>query len=108
MSLLADIHDIVGEKRLGYKTMPVRVGIEKTFNLSFSMGILSALIIPIPIIMGWFNRYYIIIGVFVMFWIIFALLRCRINFDPEKGREYHDKLIIGIPLYIIAIIIGSV
>jgi len=108
VSLLADIHDIVGEKRLGYKTLPVSIGIKNSFNFSFCMGILSALIIPIPIIMEWFNRYYTIIGAFVMFWIIFALLRCRINFDPEKGREYHDKLIIGIPLYIIAVIIGSV
>jgi len=107
-SLLADIHDIVGEKRFGYKTLPVRIGIKNTSNLSFFMGILSALIIPIPFVMGCFNKYYMVLGAFVMFWIIFLHLKCRINFDPEKGRGYHQKLLIGIPLYIIAIIIGSV
>ena len=106
--LWGDIHDIIGEKRFGYKTLPVRIGIKNSFNLSFYMGILSALIIPIPIIMGWFNRYYTVIGAFVMFWIIFLLLWYRINFDPEKGRQYYEKLIIGVPLYTIAIIIGSV
>jgi len=107
-SLLADIHDIIGEKRLGYKTLPVKIGIKNTSNLSFCMGILSALIIPIPFVVGWFNKYYVVLGAFVMFWIIFLHLKCRINFDPEKGRGYHQKLLIGIPLYIIAIIIGSV
>ncbi|HEC95847.1 MAG TPA: hypothetical protein ENI50_02370, partial [Euryarchaeota archaeon] len=101
-SLLADIHDMIGEKRVGCRTLPVRIGIKNTSNLSFFMGILSVLVIPIPIIMGWLNRYYTVLGAFVMFWIIFLLLKYRINFDPEKGRGYHQKLLIGAPLYIIA------
>jgi len=107
-TLLADIHDMIGEKRVGCRTLPVRIGIKNTLNLSFCMGILSALIIPIPIIMGWFNRYYTILGGLIMFWTIFTLLKYRINFDPEKGREYHQKILIGAPLYIMAIILGSV
>ena len=105
-TLLGDIHDMVGEKRVGCRTLPVRIGIKNTLNFSFSMGIVSVLIIPIPIIMGWFNRYYTILGGFIMFWIIFTLLKYRINFDPEKERHY--PVIIGLPLYAIAIIIGSV
>jgi len=107
-TLLADIHDMIGEKRVGCRTLPVRIGIKNSFNVSSFMGILSALIIPVPIIMGWFNRYYTVLGLFIMFWIIFLLLKYRINFHPEKGRVYHEKLIIGAPLYTIAIILGSV
>ena len=107
-SLLADIHDIIGDKKAGCKTVPVRIGIENTSKLSLCMGILAALIILIPIFMRWFNKYYTILGLFVMIWIIFLELKYHINFDPEKGKVYESKLIIGIPLYIIAIIIGSV
>ncbi len=107
-SLQADIHDMIGEKKFGYKTLPVRIGIRNTSNVSFVMGVISALLIPIPALMNWVNRYYMIFGAFVMFWIIFLHLKSRIDFDPEKGRGYHQKLLIGIPLYTIAIIIGSV
>jgi 4-hydroxybenzoate polyprenyltransferase len=106
--MLADIHDMKGEKRAGCKTLPVRIGIKNTFNLSFSLGILSVLVIPIPVVMGWFNKYYTVLGAFVMFWIVFVYTKCLINFDPEKGRGWNNKLIIGVMLYSIAIIIGSV
>jgi len=107
-SLQADIHDMIGEKKFGYKTLPVRIGIRNTSNVSFVMGVISASLIPIPALMNWVNRYYMILGAFVMFWIIFLHLKSRIDFDPEKGRGYHQKLLIGIPIYTIAIIIGSV
>ncbi len=106
--MLADIHDMKGEKTAGCRTLPVTIGIKNTFNLSFSLGILSVLVIPIPIIMGWFNKYYTILGAFVMFWIIITYIGCFVNFDPEKGREWNNKLLIGVMLYTIAIIIGSV
>jgi len=106
--MLADIHDMKGEKTVGCKTLPVTIGIKNTFNLSFFMGILSVLVIPIPIIMGWFNKYYTAIGAFVMFWTIFVYAGCFVNFDPEKGREWNNKLLIGVTLYTIAIILGSV
>jgi len=106
--LWGDIHDIVGEKRVGYKTLPVSIGIKNSFSISLCAGILSIFIIPIPIIRGWLNRYYTILGVFVIFWTAFTLLKYRINFDPEKGRQYHEKLLMGLTIYTIAIIIGSV
>jgi len=106
--MLSDIHDMIGEKSAGYRTLPVRIGIKNTFNLSFFMGILSVLFIPIPIIMGWFNKYYMILGGFIIFWVIFVYIRCFFSFDPEKGRKLNEKLLIGLTLYTISIIIGSV
>jgi len=106
--MLADIHDMKGEKRAGCRTLPVRIGIKNTFNLSFSLGILSVLFIPIPVIVGWFNKYYTALGVFTMFWIVFVYIKCLVNFDPEKGRDWNNKVLIALALYTIAIIIGSV
>lgn len=106
--LLGDLRDAVGEKKVGCKTLPVQIGIKNSFNVCFFTGILSALIIPIPIIMGWFNIYYTILGSFAIFLIVFTLVKYRMNFDPKKGKQYQDKFIIGLILYNIAIIIGSV
>jgi len=105
--MLADIHDIKGEKVVGCKTLPVEIGIKNTFNLSFFMIILSVLIILILIAMEWFNRYFTILGLFSIFWDIFLYAGCYVNFDPKKGREWNQKLLIGLTLYTIAIIIGS-
>lgn len=106
--MLADIHDMEGEKAAGYKPFPATFGIRNTFYLSFSMGILSALIILIQIISEWFNRYYTILGGFIIFWIVFVYVKCLVDFDPEKGREWNEKLLIGVMLYSIAIVVGSV
>ncbi|MCK4637453.1 MAG: UbiA family prenyltransferase [Methanomicrobia archaeon] len=106
--MLADIHDIKGEKVVGCKTLPIKIGIKNTFNLSFFMTILSVLIILILIFMEWLNRYFTILGLFVILWVIFLYAKCFVNFDPEKGREWNQKLLIGLMLYTIAIIIGSV
>ncbi|MCK4432347.1 MAG: UbiA family prenyltransferase [Methanomicrobia archaeon] len=106
--MLADIHDMKGEKTVGWKTLPVTIGVRNTLNLSLFLGILAALFISLPIFNGWFNRYYTILGGFIIFWIVFVYVKCLVNFDPEKGREWNEKLLIGVMLYSIAIIIGSV
>jgi 4-hydroxybenzoate polyprenyltransferase len=106
--LLSDIHDMKGEKVVGWKTVPVRIGTKNTFNLSFAMGIITVMLIPIPIFMEWFNRIYTVLAVFIILWILFVYIRAFINFDPEKGRVLNQNLLIGVTLYVVAVIIGSV
>ena len=97
-----------GEKPEGYKTLPVVIGAKNTFYLSFFMTVLSALGILTLIVLKFFNEYFAILGLAVVFWIIFLHLKGFVDFDPEKGREWNQKLLIGLTLYTIAIIIGSV
>jgi len=106
--LLADIHDMKGEKRAGWQTVPVKLGVKKAFYLSLSMGMLAVLIIPIPALMGWFNWMYMPIGAGIMILIISLYAKSFTNFNPEMGRKLNERLLMGTTFYVIAVIIGSV
>lgn len=106
--LLADIHDMKGEKRAGWQTVPVKLGVKKAFYLSLFMGMLAVLIIPIPALMGWFNRMYIPIGAGIMILVISLYAKSFTNFNPEMGRKLNERLLMGTTFYVMAVIIGSV
>ncbi|HEC86466.1 MAG TPA: hypothetical protein ENI49_01135, partial [Thermoplasmatales archaeon] len=108
LSLIGDIRDAAGEAEVRCKTLPVRIGIKNTFKISFFIGILSALLIFLPVVLNMLNRYYTILGLIAIFCILFILVRYYMVFDPKKGKFYQDKFFIGATLYTIAVIIGSV
>ena len=105
--MLADIHDMKGEITAEWKTLPVQIGVKKTFYFSLVIGILATVSVSIPIFLSWFNEYYTIIGTVLILWILSIYIRAFLNFDPEKGRVWNENLLMGVFIYSIAIIVGS-
>lgn len=106
--MLADVHDVEGEKAVGVKTLPARIGLKNTFTISLIMGLLAALIILLSVFTQDFNIAYAILSGIVVALILMVYGKFLIHFDPEEGRQGNEKLLMGMSLYIVAVIIGSV
>lgn len=98
------IEDYNGDKLYGVNTLAVKLGIEKTWEISKILLIILLIISPIPVLIG-FNFIYIIFLILVIIFIIITIFSKNTINSAIKARSY---LKIASILGILAFLLGSI
>ncbi|KXA92876.1 hypothetical protein AKJ66_03360 [candidate division MSBL1 archaeon SCGC-AAA259E22] len=106
--IVVDIVDIDSDKRSGRNTLPMQIGIKRSFYIATVFGLLIVFMYLLTYFIGNLNIIYLFLGGIGSVITLIGLFRFREDYGRELGREYYK--IVTLPTYIfpIAIILGSV
>ena len=97
-NLVGAIRDIDGDKKGGYRTIPVAYGVKISVYLSL---LLTAIWLPASLILPWYYHFvsiyfYIvmIIDVAILFVLYLYLVRSISTYSREKGLRFHEFFVI--------------
>jgi len=103
---VADIADVEDDIHTGRLTLPMQIGVERTFSF-------SAILVPFEFIMiftlyfvGDLNIFYPIIVSFAVIITIFAML--SFGRDFSEGRKYSYMLLLPVIVFLISTVVGSI
>jgi 4-hydroxybenzoate polyprenyltransferase/geranylgeranylglycerol-phosphate geranylgeranyltransferase len=97
-NLVGAIRDIEGDKKGGYRTIPVKYGVKTSIYISL---LLTAVWLPLSLIIPFYYRFltiqfYIvmIIDITILFFLYVYLFRSISTYSREKGLRFHEFFII--------------
>ena len=97
-NLVGTIRDMEGDKKGGYKTIPVKYGLKITILLSIVLTIIwFSIVIYLPYKYNFLKKefYYIMIIDFVILLILYVYLFTSIkNYSREKALKFHEFFVI--------------
>ncbi|NOY89158.1 MAG: UbiA family prenyltransferase [FCB group bacterium] len=64
--MVKDVQDLQGDRQVGIKTLPQVIGVQKSLLIALGLFFLMVLCTYIPILEGWFGKWYKIITVYVV------------------------------------------
>lgn len=101
--IVKGIEDVKGDSLHDVKTLAVRIGVIKAWNVARSLLILMLIISPLPYLLG-FNLLYMVFLVFVWSFTVLTIIQRGDEKGAAKGRRY---LKIAAVIGIIAFLLGS-
>jgi geranylgeranylglycerol-phosphate geranylgeranyltransferase len=97
-NLVGAIRDIEGDKKGGYRTIPVKYGVKISIYISL---LLTAVWLPLSLIIPFYYRFltiqfYIVmvIDIAILFFLYVYLFRSISTYSREKGLRFHEFFII--------------
>ena len=64
--IVKDVQDIEGDRRIGMRTLPHVIGVQKSLSLALALFVVLVLLTYLPILLSWFSAYYQVIAVYVV------------------------------------------
>jgi geranylgeranylglycerol-phosphate geranylgeranyltransferase len=105
--IIKDVQDLEGDRRVGIKTLPQVIGIHKTLSLALALFFVLVLLTYVPILAGWFGKYYTVITIYLIDLPLLALLIIVWgNPSPKMLRAGSVGLKAGMGLGIVALIVA--
>lgn len=105
--IVKDTEDIVGDSRRGVVTFPQVMGIRPALAVAAALFVLLVFLTLVPIMAGWFGRWYSVITVyFVDLPLLGLLIAAWFRPRPRWLRLTSTALKIGMALGVVALIAG--
>lgn len=95
--IIKDIEDIKGD--VGRKTLPMKIGIEKSNSLAIVLIVIAISLSPLPYLLNIFNIYYLISVCFSIALFVFALFSLRDAKKCQKIIKY--AMILGLISFLV-------
>jgi geranylgeranylglycerol-phosphate geranylgeranyltransferase len=103
--IVKDVQDMEGDRRAGYRSLPLVIGQSKSLIIALVLFIILLLCILVPIWMGWFGRTYEIITVYIVGLPLLGLLVFLWgNPNPRMLRIASNGLKVGMVLGLAALV----
>jgi geranylgeranylglycerol-phosphate geranylgeranyltransferase len=104
-NVLRDILSSEGDSRVGYPTLPQKVGIKGSVSIASVFFVLTAVLAPLPYFLGFFGRYYVSL---ILPWgalLIYASVRLLFSAPTVPNVKRYERLItMSMLLLILALI----
>lgn len=100
---IADVEDDIHSERV---TLPMQIGVNKTYSISAFMMPFEFILISLLYFIGNLNFFYLLIVSISVFITVFAMLSFRRNFS--EGRKYSYLLLLPIMIFLISTVVGSI
>lgn len=100
---IADVEDDIHSERL---TLPMQIGVDRTFNLSVLLVPFEFIMISTLYFIGDLNIFYLIIVSIAVIITIFAMI--SFGRDFSEGRKYSYMLLLPVIIFLISTVVGSI
>jgi len=92
-NILRDIFSLEGDSKVGYQTLPRKIGDKKSIRLASFFFIMTALFAPLPFLLQFFDVYYLI---FIVMWgilLVYSSIRLQTSIPTYEYVRKYERLI---------------
>ena len=92
-NILRDILSSEGDSRVGYPTLPQKVGNKGSVSIAAIFFVITAVLAPLPYLFGFFGRYYVAL---ILSWgilLIYASIRLVTSSPTAENVKRYERLI---------------
>jgi len=108
-NILRDIFSLKGDSKVGYQTLPRKIGDKKSIRLASFFFIMTALFAPLPFFLQFFDIYYLI---FIVMWgilLVYSSIRLQTSIPTyEYVRKYERLITRSMIFLLLALVIETV
>lgn len=106
---VVDILDVDSDKKSGRLTLPMRIGVMKSFFIAAFFGLFTIFLFFLTYFVGSMNIFYLIVGIIGSIIILLGLPKFQKDYGKVMGREYYYKIFCSQPIiFPIGIILGII
>lgn len=105
---VVDILDVGSDKKSGRITLPMQIGVKKTFYIAAFFGLFTIFSFSLAYFVGSMNIFYLIVGVIGSIIVLLGLFNFQKDYGKVKGRKYYGIFLLPTFIFPIAIILGSI
>lgn len=106
--IIVDIVDVGSDAKSGRATLPMQVGVKKSFFIATFFGILTVFLFLLAYFVGQMGIFYLVIGAIGSGTILFGLFKFQKDYGRVLGREYQKIFLPPLFVFPIAMILGSI
>jgi len=107
-NVLRDIFSLEGDSKIGYSTLPQKIGAKNSVRVAAVFFVLTAALAPLPVFLQFFSVYYLLlIGIWSIL-LIYASIRLVTSATTnENVRKYERLVTMSMMLLILALIMEA-
>lgn len=105
---VADIIDMNSDKRSGRNTLPMQIGVKKSFYMSVFFGLFTIFLLFSTCFFGRMNILYLVAAMISSIITLLCLFYFQKDFGKRTGRKYFGIVMLPIFIFPIGIILGSI
>lgn len=105
---VVDILDVSSDKKSGRITLPMQIGVKKTFYIAAFFGLFTIFLFFLAYFVGSMNFFYLIAGVIGSIVVLMGIFEFQKDYGKVKGRKYYGIFLLPTLIFPIAIILGSI
>ena len=108
-NVLRDVLSLEGDLRIGYPTLPKRIGVSDSTKVAAGFFLLTGLFAPLPFLVGNFNIYYLLPMLVWSVLLIYSSVRLEAgSSDVVNVRKYERLVTMSMVLLPLALILQTV
>ncbi len=105
---VADIIDMGSDKKSGRITLPMQIGVKKSFYIAAFFGLFAIFLFFLAYFVGRMNIFYLIVGIIGSIITLLCLFYFQKDFGKVTGRKYFEISTLPTLIFPIGIILGSI
>ncbi len=107
-NILRDILSFEGDSKIGYPTLPQNIGNKASIDIAAYFFIATAILAPLPFLLGFFSVYYLALIVLWGFILVYSSLRLITSDSTIQNVKKYERLItMSMMLLILSLIIEA-
>ena len=107
-NILRDILSFEGDSKIGYPTLPQNIGNKASIDIAAYFFIATAILAPLPFLLGFFSIYYLALIVLWGFILVYSSLRLITSDSTVQNVKKYERLItMSMMLLILSLIIEA-
>jgi geranylgeranylglycerol-phosphate geranylgeranyltransferase len=92
-NVLRDILSLDGDMKIGYPTLPQKIGISKSTKLAAVFFTLTGLLAPLPYILGKFSVYYLLVILLWSVLLIYSSVRLAASDSTASNVSKYERIV---------------
>lgn len=92
-NILRDILSSEGDSKVGYPTLPQKIGIKGAVSIASVFFVLTAVLAPLPFLLGYFGQYYALLIVAWGILLIYASIRLIFSSATVENVKRYERLV---------------
>jgi geranylgeranylglycerol-phosphate geranylgeranyltransferase len=107
-NILRDILSFEGDSKIGYPTLPQKIGNKASINIASYFFVATAILAPLPFLLGFFSVYYLALIVLWGIILVYSSLRLITSDSAVQNvRKYERLITMSMMLLILSLIIEA-
>jgi len=108
-NILRDILSSEGDSKVGYPTLPRKIGIKGAVSVAAVFFVLTAVLAPLPFLLSYFGQYYALLIIAWGILLIYASIRLIFSSATVENVKRYERLVtMSMILLIFALIAEAV
>ncbi len=107
-NILRDVFSLEGDSKVGYPTLPQKIGTGKSARIAAVFFLVTAALAPLPFFLGFFSVYYL---AFILVWsllLVYASIGLTVSSASAKSMRTYERLITrSMVLLLLALIVEA-